>query len=88
MFRRDCSRWLRPTSFHGITSESTDHYFVLRGALIIETRHPDDRRELKIGERHQIRPGTTHLISNRGAQDCEFLLVQGVGKYDWIKAEG
>jgi quercetin dioxygenase-like cupin family protein len=69
-------------------SESTDHYFVLRGALTIETRHPDDRRELKIGERHQIRPRTTHLISNRGAQDCEFLLVQGVGKYDWIKAEG
>jgi quercetin dioxygenase-like cupin family protein len=69
-------------------SESTDHYFVLRGALTIETRHPDARRELKIGERHQITPGTTHLISNRGAQDCEFLLVQGVGKYDWIKAEG
>jgi quercetin dioxygenase-like cupin family protein len=69
-------------------SESTDHYFVLRGALTIETRQPDDRRELKIGERHEIRPGTTHLISNRGAQDCEFLLVQGVGKYDWIKAEG
>jgi quercetin dioxygenase-like cupin family protein len=67
-------------------SESTDHYFVLRAALTIETRH-DDRRELKIGERHQIRPGTTHLISNRGAEDCEFLLVQGVGKYDWIKAE-
>jgi quercetin dioxygenase-like cupin family protein len=69
-------------------SECMDHYFVLRGALTIETRNPDRRRVLEIGDRHQIRPGTAHLISNRGAEDCEFLLVQGVGKYDWIKAEG
>ena len=36
----------------------------------------------------KIVPGTAHLLSNRGATDCQFLLLQGVGKYDWIKAEG
>jgi quercetin dioxygenase-like cupin family protein len=43
-------------------SECIDHYFVLRGALTIETRNPDGHRVLEIGDRHQIRPGTTHLI--------------------------
>ena len=44
--------------------ESTDHYFVLQGTLIIETREPDDRIVLAVGERHKIFPGTAHCISN------------------------
>jgi quercetin dioxygenase-like cupin family protein len=71
-----------PWHYH---SETTDHYFVLRGTLTIETRNPDDQRLLEVGGRYQIMPGTGHLISNRGAADCEFLLLQGVGKYDWLK---
>jgi mannose-6-phosphate isomerase-like protein (cupin superfamily) len=69
-------------------TECADHYFVLQGALTIETRNPDDRRALKVGDRHEIIPGTAHLLSNRGTVDCQFLLLQGVGKYDWNKAEG
>jgi quercetin dioxygenase-like cupin family protein len=69
-------------------SESTDHYFVLRGTLTINTRNPDDEHTFEIGGRHKITPGTAHLISNRGMTDCSFLLVQGVGKYDFIKSEG
>ena len=68
-------------------NESTDHYFVLRGTLTIETRNPDDRRALEIGDRYQIMPGTVHLIANRGMTDCQFLLLQGIGKFDWVKAE-
>ena len=68
-------------------SESTDHYFVLRGALTINTRKPDAERILDIGGRYKITPGAEHLISNRGAVDCQFLLVQGVGGYDFIKSE-
>jgi quercetin dioxygenase-like cupin family protein len=68
-------------------SESTDHYFVLRGTLTITSRDPDDEHSLEIGGRYKITPGTPHLISNRGAADCSFLLLQGVGKYDFIKSE-
>jgi quercetin dioxygenase-like cupin family protein len=74
-----------PWHYH---SETTDHYFVLRGTLTIETRNPDDQRLLEVGGRYQIMPGTGHLISNRGTADCEFLLLQGVGKYDWLKVKG
>jgi quercetin dioxygenase-like cupin family protein len=67
--------------------ESTDHYFVLRGTLTIETRGPDNRCVLPVGERYKILPGTAHRISNESASECQFLLVQGVGKYDWHRAD-
>jgi quercetin dioxygenase-like cupin family protein len=73
-----------PWHYH---SESTDHYFVLRGELTIETRDPDHHHRLTVGERHKIAPGTAHRISNESAAECQFLLIQGVGKYDWQKAE-
>lgn len=68
-------------------SESTDHYFVLRGTLSISTLDPDDERMLETGGRYKIAAGTSHLIANRGKTDCLFLLLQGVGKHDFIKIE-
>jgi mannose-6-phosphate isomerase-like protein (cupin superfamily) len=68
-------------------SEITDHYFVLRGILTINMRKPDSRRELHVGDRQTIAPGTGHLLSNHGNVDCEFLLLQGGGSYDWIKLQ-
>jgi quercetin dioxygenase-like cupin family protein len=59
--------------------ESTDHYFVLRGT--------DNRCVLPVGERYKILPGIAHRISNDSASECQFLLVQGVGKYDWHRAD-
>jgi len=73
-----------PWHYHGV---STDHYFVLRGTLTIETRAPDTRQALGLGERFKITPGTAHRISNEAPADCQFLLVQGVGKYDWHPAD-
>src|SRR5262245_11603702 len=65
-------------------SEVTDYYFVLRGRLTIKMRTPDKVCELQAADRHQIEPGTPHLLCNPGAIDCKFLLLQGGGKYDWI----
>jgi quercetin dioxygenase-like cupin family protein len=69
-------------------TEVTDHYFVLRGHLTIETRLKQPRTELKIGDRFQITPGTDHQLTNNGPSDCEFLLLQGTGAYDWIGCPG
>jgi quercetin dioxygenase-like cupin family protein len=73
-----------PWHYH---SEIVDYYFVLNGTLTIETRDPDTTYTLAVGERHQLTPRTAHLLSNRGLVDCQFLLLQGVRRYDWIKAE-
>ena len=74
-----------PWHFH---SAVTDWYFVLEGVLSIETRAPADRRELGVGETYKIAPKTAHLISNRSAGDTRFLLVQGVGAYDFLRVGG
>ena len=71
-----------PWHFH---SAVTDWYFVLEGTLSIETRAPADRRELAVGGTYHIAPKTAHLISNRSEADTRFLLVQGVGPYDFLK---
>jgi quercetin dioxygenase-like cupin family protein len=73
-----------PWHFH---RDSTDHYFVLEGLLSISTRGPASTIELSIGQSDKVTPGTTHLIANGGEEDCRFLLVQGVGAYDWNAAE-
>jgi quercetin dioxygenase-like cupin family protein len=67
-------------------SEIADHFFVLDGELTIETRAPDDYRTLGIGERFQINAGHAHQISNRGTKGCRYLLVQGVGRYDFLRS--
>jgi quercetin dioxygenase-like cupin family protein len=67
--------------------EITDHYFVLRGTLTVKTRDSADEYQLETGKHHRIAPGTSHHLSNRGAADCRFRLLQGEGKYDWVKDE-
>jgi quercetin dioxygenase-like cupin family protein len=71
-----------PWHFHSTVS---DWYFVLEGILSIETRAPADRRLLPLGASHQIPPKTAHLISNPSAADTRFLLLQGVGAYDFLR---
>ena len=73
-----------PWHYH---SKSVDHYFVLEGMLTVRTRNPEQLSVVKVGESHRLTPHTTHQISNQSARDCRFLLVQGVGALDWVKAE-
>src|SRR5216683_7444838 len=74
-----------PWHFH---SAVTDWYFVLEGALSIETRAPADRRLLAVGGSYRIPPKTAHLIANRSDTDTRFLLVQGVGPDDFLGIGG
>jgi mannose-6-phosphate isomerase-like protein (cupin superfamily) len=67
-------------------SECADYYFVLEGALTIMTRKLKREKTVRVGNRYRIAPGTPHVISNRSGADCRFLLLQGIGKRDWINA--
>lgn len=71
-----------PWHFH---SAIADEFFVLDGELTVETRTPDDRRVLGVGERYRVKAQDPHQTSNCGAKDCRFLIVQGVGHYDFKK---
>jgi quercetin dioxygenase-like cupin family protein len=74
-----------PWHFHGAV---TDWYFVLEGALSIETRAPTDHQQVGTGGTYRIPPKTAHLVANHSDSDTRFLLVQGVGAYDFVRVGG
>jgi quercetin dioxygenase-like cupin family protein len=73
-----------PWHFH---RTSADHYFILEGVLTVKTRNPEETRTIGVGSDHRIVSGTAHLITNRAAVDCRFLLLQGIGTFDWVKID-
>ena len=68
-------------------TQVSDHYYSLEGVVLIETRAPDARRELNPGESATVIPPTAHHVSNPSDIPCRFLLIQGVGKYDFVNEE-
>jgi quercetin dioxygenase-like cupin family protein len=66
----------------------SDYYYGLEGVVLVETRNPDARHELRIGQSARVNPPSAHHVSNPGRSPCRFLLVQGVGKYDFVREEG
>ncbi len=66
--------------------ETADHYFVLQGELTVSTRLPEETLTVGVGRNYRIAPGRPHLIANRSAADCQFLLLQGVGRFEWVRA--
>jgi len=63
-----------------------DYYYGLEGVVVVETRDPPARCEVAAGRSATVMPPTVHQVSNGGAQPCRFLLVQGVGQYDFVPA--
>ena len=68
-------------------SSVSDWYYGLEGTVLVETRDPPARHEIGVGQTVKVTPPTTHHVCNPGQQRCRFLLIQGVGKYDFVKAD-
>jgi hypothetical protein len=63
-----------------------DDFFVcLVGAIRIETADSEPPLELQPGERAEIKRPRVHRVVNVSGEKSEYLLVQGVGTYDFIK---
>ena len=61
----------------------TDTFFCLEGALSVETRAPEARHLLGTGESCAVPPMTAHRVTGRNGGRVRFLIVQGVGAYDY-----
>ena len=48
---------------------------------------PWHRHQLGAGQAARVTPPTVHHVSNPGKGPCRVLLIQGVGKYDFVKAD-
>lgn len=66
-------------------TEVADYYYGLEGRVVIETRAPAARHDLDAGQSVSVPPPTVHQVSNPTRAPCRFLLIQGVGKYDFVR---
>lgn len=69
-----------PWHFH---TEVVDNMFCLTGIIAVCLRDPDEEIHLNPGHRLEVLPGRAHRVVNSGAGPATYLLVQGVGKYDF-----
>jgi quercetin dioxygenase-like cupin family protein len=68
-------------------SEITDTFFCLQGPMLIETREPDASHHLTAGDRCSVPPGRAHFVSGEAGGRCRFVIVQGVGVYDYVPVD-
>ncbi|HYB44635.1 MAG TPA: cupin domain-containing protein [Candidatus Methylomirabilis sp.] len=61
-----------------------DTFYVLEGRLRIFLRDPKEDVRLGPGETYAVRPGRAHLVTNGGEASVVFLVLQGIGEYDYV----
>ncbi len=74
------SRELADWHFH---TEVTDDIFCLTGSIVVHMKEPDEENKLTPGQRCRIKTGRIHQLENAGQAAATYLLVQGIGKYDF-----
>ena len=72
------------TEWHYHT-EVTDHFVCLNGLIKVEAKNPDKEVMLQPGQITEIKPLHVHRVENVNDHGSAYLLIQGVGTYDFIK---
>ena len=70
-----------PWHYH---SEITDSFVCLEGPMVVETRAPRHLYRLEPGQRCAVSPKTAHYVHGEADGPCKFLIIQGVGVYDFV----
>ena len=61
-----------------------DTFYVLSGNLRIFLREPKDEVRLGPGETCTVKARRPHLVTNGGDRSATFLVLQGIGEYDFV----
>jgi quercetin dioxygenase-like cupin family protein len=70
-----------PWHYH---SEITDQMVCLDGPMVVETRAPRHEHRLEKGDRCRVPPNTAHYVHGVDGGPCRFMIIQGVGIYDFM----
>ena len=70
-----------PWHYH---SRVQDTFYVLEGRIRVFLRDPKEEQRLGAGETCSVRPGRPHLVVNGGEGSATFLVLQGIGEYDFV----
>ncbi len=61
-----------------------DTFYVLGGKLRIFLREPKEEVQIRAGETYTVRARRPHLVTNCGDVSATFLVLQGIGEYDFV----
>jgi mannose-6-phosphate isomerase-like protein (cupin superfamily) len=64
-----------------------DTFYVLEGDIVITLREPDEQVRLSPGETYAVKPRRPHLVTNPGQSSVTFLVLQGIGAYDFVPVD-
>jgi quercetin dioxygenase-like cupin family protein len=70
-----------PWHYH---SNVQDTFYVLEGAIRVYLQDPKENVHLSPGETYTVKAGRGHLVTNAGKSSATFLVLQGVGEYDFV----
>ena len=61
-----------------------DTFYVLEGRIRLFLRGPDEEVWLGPGDTHSVPARRPHLVTNGGDTSATFLVLQGIGEYDFV----
>jgi quercetin dioxygenase-like cupin family protein len=61
-----------------------DTFYVLEGTIRVFMRDPKEDVTLSPGQSFSLAAGRPHLVTNAGQTSATFLILQGVGEYDFV----
>jgi len=70
-----------PWHYH---SNVADTFYVLEGRLRIFLQKPKQEVRLQPGDTFTAEPRRPHLVTNGGKTSVTFLVLQGIGEYDFV----
>jgi mannose-6-phosphate isomerase-like protein (cupin superfamily) len=70
-----------PWHFH---TNISDTFYVLEGEMRLFLQQPKEEVRLGVGQSYVAVAGRPHLVTNAGKTSLTFLILQGVGEYDYV----
>jgi mannose-6-phosphate isomerase-like protein (cupin superfamily) len=61
-----------------------DTFYVLQGNIRLFLQNPKEEVRLAPGETYTVPPRRPHLVTNAGDVSATFLVLQGIGEYDFV----
>jgi mannose-6-phosphate isomerase-like protein (cupin superfamily) len=61
-----------------------DTFYVVEGTIRIFMQQPKEEVRLARGETFSVPPKRPHLVINGGETSATFLVLQGIGEYDFV----
>ena len=61
-----------------------DTFYVVEGTIRIFLQAPKEEVHLERGQTFSVPPKRPHLVTNAGDRSAVFLVLQGIGEYDFV----